>query len=340
VVRFHASVDNEKKNHRKRQRRGKDEEADRRSLPALKLAALREHKRASEARSRLRKTEEQRIKELASNAAAMRKWRSRQTDEELASNAAAKRKRRSQQTDEERRASRQQHAGAEHSRVATLTEAEADASRTANTTAHQAARRQSYAERNFEERFEVDQHAAKEKFCSMSGLQHLYKAKWKPEEFKAEIEKQLSDSMDIKERLADDWNKSMMRTPEQPIRGCASCGRAKRTTKERSIDVLEIFLLSDAQRRDYNSLAENDKAFVTVYTAPDGRLYALHARFMAKAGVFTLCDSCIESICRDTLPRYSVANGYDFGDVRALGALTVAEETLIAWSFSYASEGR
>jgi len=70
----------------------------------------------------------------------------------------------------------------------------------------------------------------------------------------------------------------MVRTPDEPIRGCASCGRAKRTIVERSIDSLEIFLLSETQKQDYNSMPKRDQDAVTVYRSNDGQLYALHSR--------------------------------------------------------------
>jgi len=127
----------------------------------------------------------------------------------------------------------------------------------------------------------------------------------------------------------------MVQKPDEPIRGCASCGRAKRTIVERSIDSLEIFLLSETQKQDYDLMPKHDQDAVTVYKHNDGRLYALHSRFVSKEGIATLCDSCKESISRSTLPRYSVANGYDFGNVIGLGALTVAEETLIARNIQY-----
>jgi hypothetical protein len=66
--------------------------------------------------------------------------------------------------------------------------------------AHREARNLSYQQRDFEERFEVDEDAAQLKFRSMSGLKHLYNAKWKEVEFMAEREEQLQGLAATKER--------------------------------------------------------------------------------------------------------------------------------------------
>ena len=46
----------------------------------------------------------------------------------------------------------------------------------------------------------MDPEAAQLKFRSMSGLQHLYKAKWKRDEFKKEMDTQLQECATVKER--------------------------------------------------------------------------------------------------------------------------------------------
>lgn len=152
-------------------------------------------------------------------------------------------------TEEQRAAARERDRIAHQERRANLTDEQRERIRTQHAANQRAVRHESYSARDFEERFEVDPEAALQKFCTMSGLQHQYNVAWAPAKFEADIEGQLRDSAATKERLAKEWDKAMVRTTDQPIRGCASCGRAKRTTYERSIDSLWIFLLVHACSR-------------------------------------------------------------------------------------------
>jgi len=140
------------------------------NLPESQLAALRERQRISQALSRLRRTDEQRAADLARNAAAERERRARQTEEQQST-------------------ARQRNTTARRAARESLTNEQRSVIQVQDTAAHQDARNLSYLQRNFEERFEVDPEAALQKFRTMSGLQHLYKAKWKPDEFMSDINK-------------------------------------------------------------------------------------------------------------------------------------------------------
>jgi hypothetical protein len=145
--------------------------------------------------------------------------------QQIWSTAAAKRERRARQTEEHRNAARQRNTTSRRVARGSLSNEQRSVIQEQDTAAHRDARSRSYQQRSFERQFEVDSDAALQKFCSLSGLQHLYKAKWRNEEFMAEMEKQLEELAATKERLAREWNKVMVRTPDEPIRGCASCGR-------------------------------------------------------------------------------------------------------------------
>ena len=54
-------------------------------------------------------------------------------------------------------------------------------------------------------------------------------------------------SIATKDRLVE-WNDAMVRKSDEPIRGCASCGRAKRTTEERSF-IGDFLALRDTTTR-------------------------------------------------------------------------------------------
>lgn len=197
---------------------------------------------------------------------------------------------------EQRAVIRDQDTVARHEARENLTPEQRAVVRVQDTAARQEQRQEAYTQRTFEDQFQLDAEAALQKFCSMSGLQHMYQAKFRPEEFAAGIEAQLRDSRATKERLVKEWNAAMVHKPNEPIKGCASCGRAKRKTVEVPIDSLEVFLLSEVQRHDYLAIQEDYRKAFTVYRHSDGCLYFLHSRLYFREWICHTVQA-MQSVC-------------------------------------------
>jgi len=127
------------------------------------------------------------------------------------------------------------------------------------------------------------------------------------------------------------------------VRGCAACGVLAFDSVEVALEKVARLKLDDDARDRYEAHPCAGLLSVTLVGNAHGDVdcYHLHRRNMRQAHngsvLVSLCAPCNASLVKNVLPRYSIANGYDFGNPEALGlpALSVAEQMLIGRCHPY-----
>ena len=125
---------------------------------------------------------------------------------------------------------------------------------------------------------------------------------------------------------------------------CASCGERSFHSfyKEVSVeDDLEILKLNNSQIEDYENL--NEYKHIASVANIQSTLYFIHPECVTKEkNTYTthVCGCCYSDIRKNLIPKYSIANGHDYGDFRRiknLQPLTIVEKHLISCNRMYGS---
>ena len=102
------------------------------------------------------------------------------------------------------------------------------------------------------------------------------------------------------------------------LRGCAACGEYSFAEGYKSIPVSNLALLqtSDEHLCRLGSVDESLRAAFTVHQH-GGQYYHLHGKFV-DADSATLCRRCADSVANGKIPRYSLKEGFDYGNISQL----------------------
>lgn len=130
----------------------------------------------------------------------------------------------------------------------------------------------------------------------------------------------------------------------RPLLTCASCGERTYTNIYKEFCVtkdLQILKLTKKQIEAWNNLMEY-KGIASV-TSIDNVLYNIHPECITnrEGNYFTLiCKECYDDIVTKVIPKFSVANGHDYGDIKRISGLlplTIVEKHLISRNRIYGS---
>ena len=138
----------------------------------------------------------------------------------------------------------------------------------------------------------------------------------------------------------------------KPLLGCASCGvrSVSMSFHRHDISSLGCLMLSPTQAAQHEALGEYKAAASVVEF--EGSQYFLHPELavpdpISRKPQIDLCADCHQAVKKKEVPKFSVANGFDFGDVRrlkdvlsedkALPPLSLVEKHLISRVRLYAS---
>ena len=114
------------------------------------------------------------------------------------------------------------------------------------------------------------------------------------------------------------------------IQTCASCGRRDIglfsthhfSSNDRSSASLDLLLLSNDDRLAFEQSSPDMQRLRNVYRCAQNRLYHLvrEGVVVDESGVTacTLCSACHGFIEKNRVPRFSIANGYDYGRINDL----------------------
>jgi hypothetical protein len=125
---------------------------------------------------------------------------------------------------------------------------------------------------------------------------------------------------------------------------CASCGERSFHSfyKEVSVeDDLALLKLNNSQIEDYENLNEYKK--IASVSIIQSILYYIHPECIThEKNIYKthLCGCCYSDIRKNIIPKFSIANGHDYGDFRRiknLQPLTIVEKHLISCNRMYGS---
>ena len=128
---------------------------------------------------------------------------------------------------------------------------------------------------------------------------------------------------------------------------CGCCGERSwhsTVTHHKCIDELSKFELNEAQQEAYEALG-NYKGLSSVYKdTMTHKHYFLHPETVSNDRQVSFCGDCYLHLSRQSVPRYSIMNGHDYGDISrirdhfpSLKPLRLIEKHLIGRSRLYAS---
>lgn len=146
--------------------------------------------------------------------------------------------------------------------------------------------------------------------------------------------------------------------PDQPMPACACCGEIYASAMdrpvsgeqvsgcERHVAELSILRLRPDEVNAYFAVEEQHRPCLSVYRAVvenEVVYYHLHPQFVNGDGVATLCMRCCHDIeTHHRKPEFSLANGFDYGDIERLPGrasihrpLTIAEQMAISKARPY-----
>jgi hypothetical protein len=157
-------------------------------------------------------------------------------------------------------------------------------------------------------------------------------------------------SLEDLKRCVNNFNAAM--NPNCCIRGCAVCGEriiemdiAKCRQPEVIDSRFDMLLLDDAERAEYLSESNLEHRLVrNIYQLRPSLLYKLAHELVTRVDDETstcfVCDTCKKALFSTSpqLPRYAIANNFDYGNwrhVSELTELTLAESILVSRVFTH-----
>ena len=159
------------------------------------------------------------------------------------------------------------------------------------------------------------------------------------------VEKEIRDEILSKvdcARIINEFNDKM--SNKSFLFACGSCGERKYSTPYKVVNVeidLQILKLNNSQIHELNYL--NEYKDVASVCKINKVLYNIHPECLTKrkGSYYTnLCGVCNFDIRNNEVPKFSIANGHDYGDINRLKdllPLSVVEMHLISRNRMYAS---
>ena len=143
-------------------------------------------------------------------------------------------------------------------------------------------------------------------------------------------------------RIIKEFNKKMSNKSVQIL--CGSCGERKYNAIYKEVNVeheLHILKLSNSQIQELNNL--NDYKDIASVSKINDVLFCIHPECLTERNGFyytNLCTVCSFDIRNNQIPKFSIANGHDYGNISRLKdllPLSVVEMHLISRNRMYAS---